>query len=139
ALELELTETALMQQEAEGSGLAQLQALRSRGVQLAIDDFGTGYSSMSRLQSTEVDRIKIDRSFFTDRASSAGPLIRAIAAIAQELGLRLTAEGVETQSLLELALALGCDEAQGFHLGRPVPAGELQRRLGVTRERLTSL
>ena len=139
ALELELTETALMQQEAQGSALAQLQALRSRGVQLAIDDFGTGYSSMSRLQATAVDRIKIDRSFFAPHAGveTAGPITRAIAAIAQELGLRLTAEGVETEALLAQAVGLGCDEAQGFHLGRPMSAADLQRRLQAPRERIT--
>ena len=140
-LELELTETALMQQEDQGSALAQLSALRLRGVQLAIDDFGTGYSSMSRLQAMAVDRIKIDRSFFAADAGvdAAGPITRAIAAIAQELGLKLTAEGVENEALLHRALALGCDEVQGFHLGRPMTAADLQRRLPAPRERLAPL
>jgi diguanylate cyclase (GGDEF)-like protein/PAS domain S-box-containing protein len=135
SLELEITETALMQQEGQGCALAQLQALRDLGVQIAIDDFGTGYSSMSRLHAMPVDRIKIDRSFFAARGESevAGPITRAIAAIAQELGLRLTAEGVESALLMRRAAALGCDEAQGFHLGRPMPAVDFQRSLGARR------
>ena len=137
SLELEITETALMKQEGQGTAVAQLKALRELGVQIAIDDFGTGYSSMSRLLAMPVDRIKIDRSFFAARTEgeAADPITRAIAAIAQELGLRLTAEGVETEQLLRRAVLLGCDEAQGYHLGRPMPAQDFQRRLGAVSRR----
>ncbi len=125
ALCLEVTESALMRdQEAAGEVLA---ALRSLGVLLAIDDFGTGYSSLAQLRRLTLDTLKIDRSFITGIAESrdAEAIVTSIIAMAHAVDLTVIAEGVETAEQLELLRRLGCDQAQGFHLGRPIPAVEL--------------
>ncbi|WP_328446012.1 sensor domain-containing protein [Amycolatopsis sp. NBC_00438] len=125
ALCLEVTESALMRdQEAAGEVLA---ALRSLGVLLAIDDFGTGYSSLAQLRRLTLDTLKIDRSFITGIAESrdAEAIVTSIIAMAHAVDLTVIAEGVETAEQLELLRRLDCDQAQGFHLGRPIPADEL--------------
>ncbi len=126
-LELEITESALLQDAGWGT-LGQLRALKDLGVHISLDDFGTGYSSLSQLRSFPFDRVKIDRSFADDAA-----VVRAVAALGASLGMRTTAEGVETAAQLDRIRAEGCTEAQGYLLGRPVPATELPeviRRLG---------
>jgi diguanylate cyclase (GGDEF)-like protein/PAS domain S-box-containing protein len=128
-LELEITETVLLHDsEATLSTLYQLRAL---GVRIAIDDFGTGFSSLSYLQSFPFDKIKIDRSFVNDIADGVGSLniVRAVAAMANGLGMRTTAEGVETVEQLETVRAEGCTEMQGFLFSRPLPAGEIEQLL----------
>lgn len=100
-----------------------LKALKTLGVRIALDDFGTGYSSLSYLQSFPLDRIKIDRSFVaslgqTDRALA---IVRAIIGLAHGLGLPALAEGVETNDQLATLINEGCDETQGFLIGRPRP------------------
>lgn len=121
-LEVEVTEGVLSQAGESGRVMEQLEQLRSAGVAVAIDDFGTGYSSLARLQSLPLDRIKIDRSFLADtRSQQSMAIARAISAIATELGLALTAEGVETSEQAALARELGCDEGQGWLFGRPCP------------------
>ena len=128
-LELEITETVLLHDsEATLSTLYQLRAL---GVRIAIDDFGTGFSSLSYLQSFPFDKIKIDRSFVKDIADGVGSLniVRAVAAMANGLGMRTTAEGVETVEQLETVRAEGCTEMQGFLFSRPLPAGEIEQLL----------
>ncbi|MEV7093350.1 EAL domain-containing protein [Amycolatopsis sp. NPDC051045] len=125
ALCLEVTESALMRdQEAAAEVLA---SLRSLGVLLAIDDFGTGYSSLAQLRRLTLDTLKIDRSFITGIAESrdAEAIVTSIIAMAHAVDLTVIAEGVESAEQLELLRALGCDQAQGYHLGRPVPAAEL--------------
>ncbi|WP_410562089.1 EAL domain-containing protein [Amycolatopsis sp. cmx-4-61] len=125
ALCLEVTESALMRdQEAAGEVLA---ALRSLGVLLAIDDFGTGYSSLAQLRRLTLDTLKIDRSFITGIAESrdAEAIVTSIIAMAHAVDLTVIAEGVESADQVELLRRLGCDQAQGYHLGRPVPAAEL--------------
>jgi EAL domain-containing protein (putative c-di-GMP-specific phosphodiesterase class I) len=125
ALCLEVTESALMRdQEAAGEVLA---SLRSLGVLLAIDDFGTGYSSLAQLRRLTLDTLKIDRSFITGIAESrdAAAIVTSIIAMAHAVDLTVIAEGVETAEQLDLLRSLGCDQAQGYHLGRPVPAAEL--------------
>jgi diguanylate cyclase (GGDEF)-like protein len=123
-LELEITETALLDGSPEVAGT--LSELRARGIGIALDDFGTGYSSLSHIRDLAVDRIKIDRSFITAIETGNGAaLIQAIAALAHANGLRLTAEGVETHRQRELLEAVGCDEMQGFLLSRPVTAEEI--------------
>jgi diguanylate cyclase (GGDEF)-like protein/PAS domain S-box-containing protein len=125
ALCLEVTESALMRdQEAAGEVLA---ALRSLGVLLAIDDFGTGYSSLAQLRRLTLDTLKIDRSFITGIAESrdAEAIVTSIIAMAHAVDLTVIAEGVETAEQLELLRRLDCDQAQGYHLGRPIPADEL--------------
>ena len=130
ALQLEITETRIVADLPRAR--AALDELRAMGVMIAIDDFGTGYSSLSQLQQLPVDEIKIDRSFVTrmetDRQDAV--LVHSIIDLARNLGLRVTAEGVETENVKQVLARLGCDYAQGFHVGRPVVAGECARYLG---------
>ncbi len=125
-LELEITETTLMQENETTLGM--LFQLRELGVRIALDDFGTGYSSLSQLQSFPFDRIKIDRSFIKD-IDGAGSLniVRAVTALAKGLGMETTAEGVETQQQLDAVKLEGCTEMQGFLFSRPRPAHEIEQ------------
>ena len=142
-LELELTETALMY--SFGDCMHQLHGLRELGVSVAIDDFGTGYSSLSYLQNLPVSRVKIDQSFIhgiTDRSQETVPLIRSIVDLAHGLGLKVIAEGVETEHQFEALAAAECDHVQGYFIHRPQSASQLEtafrqflpdlRRLGFT-------
>jgi diguanylate cyclase (GGDEF)-like protein len=124
-LELEVTETVLL---ASGdAALGQLLALRRRGVGIAMDDFGTGHSSLTQLRVFPFDRIKIDRSFVKDlpMGGDAAAIVRAVTGLGRSLGIAVTAEGVETEAQLQELLKEGCDAAQGYLFGRPVPACEL--------------
>jgi predicted signal transduction protein with EAL and GGDEF domain len=125
-LELEITESTLLQ-DSEAT-LNMLYQLRALGVRIAMDDFGTGYSSLSYLQSFPFDKIKIDRSFVKDIADGVGSLniVRAVAAMANGLGMTTTAEGVETKEQLDTVRAEGCTEMQGFLFSRPLPASEVE-------------
>jgi EAL domain-containing protein (putative c-di-GMP-specific phosphodiesterase class I) len=118
-LELEITENVILHDTE--STLATLQRLKSLGVHIAMDDFGTGYSSLSYLRRFPFDRIKIDRSFIQDVACNTGDaaIVRAVIQLGRSLGMAVTAEGVETELQLAHLRAQCCDEAQGFHLGRP--------------------
>jgi EAL domain-containing protein (putative c-di-GMP-specific phosphodiesterase class I) len=120
-LELELTETLVMRNSEESTEA--LTRIRELGVSVAIDDFGTGYSSLSYLQRLPVDLLKIDRSFFTNiDAGSTAAVIQAITMLAHSLGLRVVAEGIETEKQLEAVRKVGIDYAQGYLIGRPLPA-----------------
>jgi diguanylate cyclase (GGDEF)-like protein len=121
-LVLEITETAIMDDPAAAKEV--VTELTSLGVRVAIDDFGTGYSSLAYLKRLPVDQLKIDRSFVQQMGSDQSDVIivRSVVDLARNLGLRTVAEGVEDQATFEALLALGCDAAQGFHLGRPMPA-----------------
>ncbi|HEV7268666.1 MAG TPA: EAL domain-containing protein [Falsiroseomonas sp.] len=124
-LELEVTETALLHDTA--TALDNCHAARAIGVRVSLDDFGTGYSSLTQLRDFPLDRVKIDRSFVLEienRPDSAA-IVRAVAGLGSALGLRTTAEGVETASQLTALRATGCTDAQGFLISRPVPASEL--------------
>jgi diguanylate cyclase (GGDEF)-like protein/PAS domain S-box-containing protein len=129
-LELEITEGILFQEEIDP--LATMHALKAMGVQLAMDDFGTGYSSLNNLRRFPFDRIKIDRSFVADMEENPGTraIVRSMVDLARALGLSVTAEGVETDGQLRLLRADGCDEVQGFYIGRPVSWGGIERALG---------
>jgi diguanylate cyclase (GGDEF)-like protein/PAS domain S-box-containing protein len=123
-LELEITESLFMKRPEEIFDT--LQSLRSLGLRIAVDDFGTGYSSLAYLRRFPIDTLKIDRTFVkqmdNDHASRA--IIAAILALSRELGLRTIAEGVETGAEIAALADLGCDEAQGFVIAKPMPLGE---------------
>lgn len=124
-LELELTESILMQDV--GEALRTLDSLKRLGPSIAIDDFGTGYSSLNYLKQFPIDVLKIDRSFVDGlpEGEQDGQIARAIIAMAHSLGLSVIAEGVENRPQLDFLQAHGCDEVQGFYLGRPMPADRL--------------
>lgn len=128
-LEIELTES-LMMEKLDKTALA-LEQLHAAGVSISIDDFGTGYSSLSYLSRLPLDKLKIDRSFVRDidTRESDAILCRTIIAMASNLNLRVTAEGVETQEQLELLRHFGCDHYQGYVFSRPVPGPQLSRML----------
>jgi diguanylate cyclase (GGDEF)-like protein/PAS domain S-box-containing protein len=126
-LEIEITETVLLQDKE--ATLAILHQLRALGVRIAMDDFGTGYSSLTYLQSFPFDKIKIDRSFVKDITENAGSLniVRAVASLANGMGMTATAEGVETNEQLDRITAEGCTEMQGYLFSRPLPARDIER------------
>jgi diguanylate cyclase (GGDEF)-like protein len=134
ALQLEITESRIVADLPRAR--ASLDELRAMGVMIAIDDFGTGYSSLSQLQQLPVDEIKIDRSFVTRMESDRqdAVLVHSIIDLGRNLGLRVTAEGVETENVKQVLAKLGCDFAQGFHVGRPAIAEECTRYLGLAHE-----
>ncbi|OQA34573.1 MAG: Cyclic di-GMP phosphodiesterase Gmr [Betaproteobacteria bacterium ADurb.Bin341] len=126
-LELELTESILIRDTEEV--LATVRQLKALGVKLSIDDFGTGYSSLSYLKRFDVDKLKIDQSFVRDMATDPEDevIVRTIIQMAQSLDLRTIAEGVETEQMLSHLKLFHCDEVQGFHIARPMPAGDFVR------------
>jgi diguanylate cyclase (GGDEF)-like protein len=128
-LELEITE-AMMMQNSEVN-LRALHQLRALGIRISMDDFGTGYSSLSYLRSFPFDKIKIDRCFIKGLGdnSESDAIVRAVAGLADSLGMTTTAEGVETREQLDIVRRLGCTDVQGFFYSRPVPARELAKLL----------
>jgi diguanylate cyclase (GGDEF)-like protein len=131
-LQLEITESRVIADLRRAR--AALDQLRAMKVTIAIDDFGTGFSSLSQLQQLPIDELKIDRSFVTRMESKQNDavLVRSMIELGQNLGLRVTAEGVETENVTSKLRQLGCDFAQGFHTGRPMPADEFRRHLEAT-------
>jgi len=126
---LEITESAIMDDPARAE--ATLNRLAGRGFKLAIDDFGTGYSSLAYLRRLPVQELKIDKGFVMAMPTSEGDakIVRSTIDLAHNLGLSVVAEGVESAAILEQLRTLGCDEAQGYHLGRPAPLAALRERL----------
>jgi diguanylate cyclase (GGDEF)-like protein/PAS domain S-box-containing protein len=129
-IELEITEGAIVRQPSRFINI--LKRLKSLGIKLAIDDFGTGYSSMSYLKNFPIDHLKIDQSFvknleddITDQA-----ILRAIVALGKNLGLQVIAEGVETESQRNFLAAIGCDQMQGYLLGKPMNMQDLLAFIG---------
>jgi EAL domain-containing protein (putative c-di-GMP-specific phosphodiesterase class I) len=124
-LELELTETAVLLDKARS--LHFIRQIKDLGVSIALDDFGTGYSSLSTLNTFPFDKIKLDRSFIEKVGQNVQSLaiVRAVMALGKSLGVPVLAEGIETEEQLALLRAEACDEAQGFLLGRPMPASQL--------------
>jgi EAL domain-containing protein (putative c-di-GMP-specific phosphodiesterase class I) len=128
-LELELTESTLMRDLDES--VRKMSGLRERGVRISIDDFGTGYSSLGYLARLPIDTLKIDRSFVAELGvnQTALSLIDGMISLAHSIGKRVIVEGVETDWQLTTLRDLGCDEVQGFLLGRPAALPDFAARL----------
>jgi len=124
-LELEVTESAMLANPTRAKAV--LGELSELGIRLSIDDFGTGYSSLAYLRQLPVDEIKIDRSFVIGMGVEAGDavIVRSTVDLGRNLGLNVVAEGVETIETWELLRDLGCNTAQGYYLGRPMPAEQM--------------
>ncbi len=138
-VDLEITETIAMADAEKSAGM--LSGLKALGVGLDIDDFGTGYSSLSRLQSFRVDTLKIDRVFISrmDHDHETLAIVRVIIMLAHSLGLKVVAEGVETQEQLNLLRALGCERAQGYLFSKPVDDETILHLLATNRSQIPSL
>lgn len=137
-LEIELTETVLFQDD--DLSVDVLRTLDRIGVRIALDDFGTGYASLTYLQRFPLDALKIDRSFVSQLRSSPGsePIVRAIVAMAESLGLDVVAEGAETADQIALLASLGCAMVQGYGVARPLPADALDAMLHAGARRLAT-
>lgn len=122
-IEIEVTESIMIKKE--DSINAQLQSLREMGIEVSIDDFGTGYSSLSYLSKLSVDRLKIDQSFISHSQENR-EIISTIVSMATNLKLKVIAEGVETESQIDLLKSLGCQEVQGYYYSPPLPSNEYE-------------
>ena len=125
-LEVELTETTVMTDPEES--IAILEGLSKMGVLVSVDDFGTGYSSMSYLRRFPIDKLKIDRSFINEVMSRPddASIVRAIVSLAHSLRLKVVAEGVESTEQLDFLRKIGCDQYQGFHFSKALPASQFE-------------
>lgn len=134
-LQIEITESSIMADPARARRI--LDQLHEMGVNLSIDDFGTGYSSLAYLQELPVNEIKIDRSFVTNVVDSPADqvIVKSTIDLAKNLGLTSTAEGIESAPALSWLRSAGCDQAQGFHIARPMPAHELGEWISEARAR----
>jgi len=121
-LEIEVTESALINDTKTARRI--LDDLTTAGIRIALDDFGTGYSSLSQLTHFHFDKIKIDRSFIRsgDDSERQDKVVRAIIALGSGLGIKITAEGIESEGQLRWLTNLGCDIGQGYFLGYPADA-----------------
>jgi len=125
SLTVEITESAMMANPS--SGMEVVSRLRAEGVKVSLDDFGTGHCSLAYLRDLPVNELKIDGSFIRDitTSSKTASIIRAIIDLAHTLSLRVVAEGIENADTYELLKSFDCDEGQGFYIGRPGPAENL--------------
>ena len=139
SLDIELTENAVIENSQTAS--ASLRYLHQLGVTLSIDDFGTGYSSLSYLKRLPVQRLKIDQSFVQNLETSANDevIVRAIINLGHSLGLRVIAEGVETEAQLQRLQRFGCNEVQGDLISPPLAAAEIERRLAAGELRVATV
>ena len=133
-LELEITETTVL--GLDESVIAPLRRLRDLGVKIAFDDYGTGYASLSLLKRYPLTRLKIDREFVRDLNTDAddAAIVKAVLAMGASLGLEVIAEGIETAEQATTLAAFGCQEAQGFRFGKPVPAAAFRQLLAAASE-----
>ena len=133
-LELEITESVLI--DDFGRAQAILRRLKSLGVKITTDDFGTGYSSLSYLQSFPFDKIKVDRSFVSDLETNNNnaAIVRAVITLARSLNLPVLAEGVETEAQRLILRQEGCDQIQGYLIGKPLPTLNYERIINSPRE-----
>ncbi|MDZ5471224.1 EAL domain-containing protein [Bacillus sp. 31A1R] len=125
-LEIEITENSIIENTEEC--IVCLEKLRTLGVSVSIDDFGTGYSSLNYLRKFPISSLKIDRSFIQEVSQNREnvAIVKAIMSLAQELKLKVVAEGIETYEALEILRSLGCDEIQGYLISKPLPVQEFQ-------------
>ncbi|MFA7604708.1 MAG: EAL domain-containing protein [Novosphingobium sp.] len=128
-LEIEITESCLHENVAEVRAL--VTSLKNQGIHISLDDFGTGYSSLTQLRSLPFDRIKIDRTFVTSLTDStdSAAIVDAVTRLGKDLGMPVTAEGIETREILERLMQYGDIKGQGFLYGQPQPASETRERL----------
>ncbi|BFM06003.1 EAL domain-containing protein [Halioxenophilus aromaticivorans] len=142
-LEIEITESLLAQDM--DNTLKSLKTLKQRGIDISVDDFGTGYSSLSYLKRFPIDRLKIDQSFVRDLESESDDraIASAVITMGHSLGMKVIAEGVETEEQLGILQAMDCDEVQGYYLGRPMDAdamtGVMQRYQAALASRCVAL
>jgi diguanylate cyclase (GGDEF)-like protein len=127
-LELEVTENIVL--EDDQAALEIFRRIRELGVHIAFDDFGTGYASLAYLKKFPLDRLKIDKSFVSDirKNSDDAAIVSTIIGLSRSLGLSVIAEGIEDSDTAELLRRMGCQEAQGYHFGQPIPAAEFEQK-----------
>jgi EAL domain-containing protein (putative c-di-GMP-specific phosphodiesterase class I) len=130
-IDLELTETTFLENHEEAR--RQIIALQQLGISFSVDDFGTGYASFTYIETLPLNRLKIDQAFIHNMSSRPGgsAVVRAIIGLGRGLGLRVVAEGVETEAQFAELSAEGCDEMQGYLLSRPLAAAELETFLSA--------
>ncbi|SNS52992.1 diguanylate cyclase (GGDEF) domain-containing protein [Noviherbaspirillum humi] len=131
-LELEITESCML---GDGDWISrEMSALKAMGIRISVDDFGTGYSSLAQLQRLDIDVLKVDRAFTMDLTGSRHGVafFKTILSIAEVLGLRVVAEGVETEQQLQILRQLACHELQGYFISRPVAAADIESHLRKT-------
>lgn len=128
-LELELTESMLMQDSEES--VRMLQNIKATGARLSVDDFGTGYSSLAYLKRFPLDALKVDRAFISDVTTNSddASIVMAIIGMAHSLKLKVVAEGVETEDQVAFLMRAGCEEMQGYYFSRPLPVADCTRML----------
>ena len=126
----ELTESSMLDED--GVAQAELRKLREIGIELEIDDFGTGYSSLSKLQSLDIDVLKIDQSFVRGlgKDAQATALCETMVSVGRNLDISVVAEGVETAEQLQLLQRMGCDQIQGYLVSPPMPAEDIPQLFG---------
>ena len=113
-----------------GAMIEKLHALKELGISLSMDDFGTGYSSLSYLKKYPLDSLKIDQSFVTDMMLNEDnkAIVKTIIAIAKQLDLKVTAEGIEGKEEYQFLAKINCDYGQGYGISKPLPAGDFEER-----------
>jgi EAL domain-containing protein (putative c-di-GMP-specific phosphodiesterase class I) len=123
---IEVTERVFLGRGASGVASA-LQSLHDIGVEIALDDFGTGFASLSHLKKLPIDRLKVDKSFVRDMETNSDnmAIVRTIAHLGESLGIKVTVEGVESASQLQLLRAMGCDTMQGYLFARPMRSSQV--------------
>jgi EAL domain-containing protein (putative c-di-GMP-specific phosphodiesterase class I) len=123
----ELTESSMLDED--GVAQAELRKFREMGIELEIDDFGTGYSSLSKLQSLDIDVLKIDQSFVRrlGKDTQASTLCETMVSVGRRLDITVVAEGVETEEQLQLLQRMGCDQIQGYLVSPPIPADDIPK------------